>query len=470
MKILSIIVLAIACLPRVISADCHEAHSIYVPRQLSYNPILENALIYSKKNSSQSWDYLFSVKPIYTQTVGKSLKKYFSINHKPCMQVQENGTGDIDSLWLQVVSSNSTYYSSMLAFKPVSKTGGALLFFQADLPHDLSLSIDTALIYVNNNIHIGESLSKNLGTSAFLTVKQSLASNINCFGRICGSQGKSGLDDIQVKLIRTIGDSEKHHVDVYGLLGIPTCIGSRARYLFEPLVGSRHAQLGLGMSGRREVYEGECNALSFQGEVKWRYGFEGKENRSFDLKNNGQWSRYMLLVQQTALYTVYPAINTLTFNASVTPRNSVDVYLAAHLKHQAWNFELGYDYWYRSAEKICIKNCNAVLNKYGIADLLGIAQLNPHTASTANISQSVAAGANQMVSDATFVPLKTSDVNLCSGAAPQSSSNSVYASIGYDYDCHNHPMEFGINFSYEKGTNTNKPDTLSGWVSFDIYI
>jgi hypothetical protein len=207
-----------------------------------------------------------------------------------------------------------------------------------------------------------------------------------------------------------------------------------------------------------------------QAEAKWRYGFSGTERRSFDLTENGQWSRYMLLAKQSNLYTVFPAINTLTFKTSVTPRNSLDLYCAAHYTKDAWHVELGYDFWYRSPERVHFKNNNIVLSTFGIADLLGISLLNPHTASTATISQSIAAGSNQMTSDATFVPLTASDINCNSGAAPRSLSNTIYASLGYDLTCYEYPMELGINISYEKGTNTNKADTVSGWLSFDIYI
>jgi WD40 repeat protein len=47
---------------------------------------------------------------------------------------------------------------------------------------------------------------------------------------------------------------------------------------------------------------------------------------------------------------------------------------------------------------------------------------NPNTVSKATISESVAAGSNQMKSDATFVPLTASYINCTSGATPGVSS------------------------------------------------
>lgn len=475
------------------SASIDDAHSIYVPRQLSYNPILENALTYNVKNklgttrnycmldndraSSSTidaqpftWNYICSVKPIYTQTIGKSLQQYFTINNIPCpVDIRENGLGSIDSLWLQV-SAYPAKYQSTLILSPSSKIGGSLLFFQAQLPCDFSLSIDTALIHMSNTLNMVEKDVLYTGTSRFATVTQALASSDLCYGKICGTHGKTGLDDIQVKIIKNLRDAQCYHWDVYGLLGIPTGVGSKAHHLFEPLVGSKHVQLGLGTSAQANMYEADWGSLSFLGEVKWRYGFKATEKRSFDLKCNGQWSRYMLLAPQTNPYAVFPAINTLTFKTSVTPQNSLDVYLALHGSYRAWHFELGYDFWYRSAEKVHIKECSTVLGTEGIADLLGIANHHPHTASTANITQGLIYSLNQMVSDSTFVPLTLADIRYSSGSAPQSASNSIYASLGYLVDWCAHPMEFGVSASYERGTSAYKADTVSGWVSFDIYI
>ena len=458
-----------ALVPLQMVGDSNAARSIYVPRQLSYNPVYENALTYHQKNMKEDWCYLVSVKPVYAQTLGSKLDKYFSINQQSCMAVRENGSGNIDSLWLQNISSNPSYYSSILSFSPVSRTGGAVMFFQTQLPWSLALSIDTALVYTNNTMNIVEKNITNPGTSRFKSVQQALASSDYCFGRICGNRGTTGLDDIQVKLIKDIRDSECYHWDVYGLLGIPTNKGSKAHYLFEPLVGSKHVQLGLGTTGYANLVDNDCGTLSLQGEVKYRYAFGAHERRSFDLCKNGQWSRYMLVVNQDDLYTAVPAVNALTFETKVTPRSSLDVYAGLHFEYEHVQIELGYDFWYRSAEHVCPNVCKNIA-QLGIADLVGIAQLNPRTASTANISQSVAAGSNQMKSDASFVPLSASDINYASGANPRVMSNTIYLSLAGDYEWCGHTVQVGLNASYERGTNANKADVVAGWINFDWYL
>jgi len=125
---------------------------------------------------TNSENYCLSFKPIYTQNTGHKLGQYFNIDQKETMSVQENGTGDIDSLWFQVISSNPTYYRSDLSFHARRRTYGGMLYFAAKLPHRLLLSINTALVTANNNIHTYETNIENLGVSNYLTITESLGS------------------------------------------------------------------------------------------------------------------------------------------------------------------------------------------------------------------------------------------------------------------------------------------------------
>ncbi len=200
---------------------------------------------------------------------------------------------------------------------------------------------------------------------------------------------------------------------------------------------------------------------------KWRYGFKGTETRSFDMTPNGQWSRYMLFTTPTADADPFPAINDLTFRTEVTPRSSFDLLVAGHIELCTVNFELGYNLWYRQAERVCpwIK-----LPEVGIADLVGIAQLNNPTpvtvttSSTATISQGVYPNQYQMPRDASYTLVTANNINICSGAQAASFSNAVFGSIGYHYD----QVDLGLNASYEHATNSNTASVVSVWANVDI--
>lgn len=464
-KLLFLINIQIIINSSVSSNNC----TVFVPRQLSYNPVLENALTFVKTKELDCWQYLFSFKPVYSQSVGNKFDRYFNIDHKNVMQVREDGSGDIDSLWMQVISSNSTFYSSDLSFNPVRRTVGTMLFFEAKFPHHLSLSINTALVNSKNNMNICEKNIENEGTvTGNSTITQSLSNNDRKYGKICGGKCKTNLDDIQIKLLGRVCNTDKYSWDIYGLLGIPTSSGTKSVYLFEPLVGSKHAQLGLGTYYERDLGECYYSNFKFLSELKWRYAFHASERRLFDLKSNGQWSRYMLLVNKANKFNPFFASNALALKSRVTPKNSLDIYLAFNVNHNNCNFELGYDFWFRNAEKVRLKYSKkcmpVVFAGAGVADLLGIAKLSPQSASTANISQSVESGNNQMISDLEFVQITTDSLNICSGSAARAISNSLYGCAAYNYKC----MQFGLNLAYEQGCGTNTPNNIFGWLNFDF--
>lgn len=442
--------------------------SIFVPRQLSYNPILENSLTFDDRKTENDCGYYLSAKPIYTQNVGNKFRRYFSIGHKDVMLVREDGSGDIDPLWFQDISSNSTYYSSDLSFHPIRRTYGSLFFAELKLPHDLYLSFNTALVTASNDVQIQETNSQSLGTANYLTVTQSFASSARLYGK-SGKKNKTGLDDLQIKLGKTIFNRETASFGLYALLGVPTNKRSKSIYIFEPLVGSKHVQLGLGANYFKELYS--CNSggeINFLSELKYRYGFGATETRIFDLTANGEWSRYLLLVSENARYDTFFATNNLALPTHVAPCSSLDIYLALHSNYNNWQFELGYDFWYRSAERVQLKDPANFTQGLGVADLVGIAALNPQSASKANISESVVSNGNQIPSDSLFVSLTSSDLNLHSAAAPRSISNSAYLSMAYNGHYRDHSSQVGLNFAYERGTNVNVPDNISMWINFNL--
>lgn len=456
--------------PQILYADC-SAHSIFMPRQLAYNPIYEDALIFDEY-AHMDGHFLFSIKPLYSQTVGGSLNNYFNINHQCSMNVQEDGSGDIDSLWFQVISAPDTFYSSRLSFSPVQKTYGALFYCAWAFPGNCALTINTAFVKRNNDIHICETniTSGDLGqVPGFSTITQAFANPAMKYGKICCSQTKGGADDVQIKLLKNfkLCDDESLFGDVYALVGIPTGNGSQARYLFEPIVGSNHVQFGLGFNTEKSWNFDRIDRFSLYGEFKWRYSFEGTETRSFDMTPNGQWSRYMLFTTPTASAEPFFAINNLTFKAQVTPRNSFDVLVAAHVEQKQFSFELGYNFWYRQAEKVC--PC-INLPPVGIADLVGIAQLANEipvtvtTSSTATISQGVYPNEFQMPRDAEYTLVTAKNINACSGAQAASSANALFGSIGYHY----HQLDLGINTSYEHAANSNTASVVSVWVNIGV--
>jgi len=461
------------------------ARSIFVPRQLSYNPIFENAdraSLYAAhrdlfEEPFLSGKLILSAKPLYTQNVGSKSDQYFTVDQKSVLNVREDGSGDIGSLWFQVENSGSNnFYTSELSFHPRRRTLGMMLYAQVFFNNHFAASVNTAVINTRNTMNISESGIAQLGQDPdSRTITQSFANSDMLYGAINGTQSKTGLDDIQLKfLYQPYSQADMHSVhnrlfwNIYLLAGIPTGQGSLSKYLFEPLVGSRHAQAGLGAYMNYAAGE-----WKFQAEAKWRYAFAGDEVRSFDLTKNGQWSRYLLLVNaMSTTVPVYPAINNFTFTTQVTPQNSFDLYLATYWDTaHGWHCELGYDLWIRQAEKLVLNNAVLPEPAIGIADLPGIAiGVNPLSASTATISQGNRGPGyeNQVVSDAIFTPVSISDFNLSCAAAPLSISNSIYGSVSYAKPLNTHLIRSGLSLAYEIGHGVNVPNNITVFITIDV--
>ena len=457
------------------SCDCNDygAKTTFVPLQITYDPVFEHALNYYKKNICDTdWDYFFSANAFFQKSVGNNINSYFNIDNKCTMSVREEGDGDIDSLWFKVISSDDTFYKSDLGFCLDRFLAGVNLYFDANLCFcpGLRLEVNTAIVSSRNNVNCFECDIQNEGTVAdHRTVCESLSDPSYQYGRVCYKRKKAGLDDIQIKLLKRF-DYCNYGLGIFGLLGIPTGAGTKSLYLFEPLVGTKNVNLGLGLDFDFEPCAELCG-LTFMGELKYRYAFRGKETRSFDLLENGQFSRYLLLVKESDKSATFPAVNELSLQALVTPGSNLNGWFALHKQSERCAFELGYAFWLRSSEKVKLScnSCNGdIKNNLGIADLVGISEEDPESASTANISQGVEPGPNQIVSDSTFVTLKLDDLNLCSAAHPRLFTNKVYASLGYDACWCNYDTELMLNFSYEKATNKNALDNVAVWFGANI--
>ena len=156
-----------------------------------------------------------------------------------------------------------------------------------------------------------------------------------------------------------------------------------------------------------------------------------------------------------------PGINLFTRDVEVTPRSTVDWWLALHIERGPMNMEVGYDFWWRQAEKIEL--CDFPTG-WGIYDLCGDCEINPVSASCAAICQSISANrANCPKSDTEFVEIKCEDLNLASGATPRAISNSVYGALSMTGCMGGFPVLAGGGGSYEFGKGSSALDSFTIW-------
>lgn len=407
--------------------------SFFRPRDVSTDSALELSLVnYHRYHSPSGGRFSFYVKPFFMKsTNNKDLARYFLPNTNTCVTLDESGHGNLDPLWFNLISPDGSFYTSTLSLAPERRVAGALFTLYAYITPAMWLGINTAAIEVTNNAHLCEANRTQEGTiPGFENAYQAFNNPAWCAGKISACNLKiGGLDDIQFKLGYDICRNDTGHTTLYAVATAPTGKRPNATYLFEPLVGSKNGSFGAGLNAEVGLCDFRDKSCAFIIDLKYRYIFGAIERRSFDLCNNGDWSRYLLVVTQDQLLDSQPGINLLTIPAHVTPRSIIDLWTAINIPVCDFNIEIGYDFWWRQAEKIC-KKC-PIAAGYGIQTLALCSNIS--SASTATICQA-AQGGNATVTDTTFTAITDTDVNLNSAAHPQAHSQKLYLDLGYTFN------------------------------------
>ncbi|MDR3647214.1 MAG: hypothetical protein P4L22_06750 [Candidatus Babeliales bacterium] len=407
--------------------------------------------------------------------------EYFLPNNKQVITIAETGPADVDSLWLTVMAPVGESYSSTLTLNPERSMIGGYLTYHQDFERFAGTWFEAnfAAYSVKHNLNPVEKLTDGgvKGTvPGAATALQYLGGNQLNYGKIssCNLEN-SGMDDIELKFgYNYYNCAGTGHLGLYVQTLIPIAEKPNARFLFEPLIGRAHWGLGAGTNLASKFIERENTSLVWMGDVSWYYLFKSKEKRSFDL-NNGNWSRFMRGVTTTD--TTFPLINSLTQTVDVTPRNVVNFWTALHFQRCNWHLEAGYNLWYRQCEKISLNanGCSApcavnLVNTANAAPFgtFGILNLNnvciPITASNATINQP----RTSVVSNATFVPIQLTDINLSSAAHPRVLTNKFYGSVAYDFTIHQRPLNVGLSASYEFTNNKNALEEWAVWGNFGV--
>ena len=214
------------------------------------------------------------------------------------------------------------------------------------------------------------------------------------------------------------------------------------------------------MNGDWTFYNCRAHTLNWMSDFKYLYSFKHSERRSFDLLCKGDWSRFLLTVTPDATSNTLPGINFFTLNADVTPRSLIEFWTALHYAYcEYWNFEVGYNLFFRQAEKVCVKCPVADVGIFDINDVCG----NPISATeNANITQTLsAAGTNFPIGDAAFTPVTNGNLNKLSGTAPKALTNTIYGAFSYNREVWCMPTMIGLGGSYEFASP--KQNAFSQW-------
>lgn len=280
-------------------------------------------------------------------------------------------------------------------------------------------------------------------------------------GNCADGKRRTGFEDIQVRLGYNHEWCDDAHIGIYGIFTIPAGRNPTQQYIFEPLVGSKHWSVGVGFMGDYAAWCDSCgdSNLTLLTDFNYRYVLSHKECRTFDLLPNGPFSRYILVVSPNQLGEPFPAADITTISVKVNPRSTIQWWIGANYEYCDWDFEVGYNLYWRQSEQIKSSSVAGFTTADGIYDLIG--------GGASRVTASDTTMTTVGTPDATFIAITAADLNLASAQAGKVLSNKVYGALswmGCACDCFDWMAGFGG--SYEFVVNHDKCNALNSWAVF----
>jgi hypothetical protein len=205
------------------------------------------------------------------------------------------------------------------------------------------------------------------------------------YGRIASErQTIIRLADIAATVGYNVYADEKGWAGLGFKVSFPTGNVPQALYMLEPIFG-REGLWGVGgeITGSYQVWENEAGnrrmTVSLQGEVEHLMSGRAPNMRSFDLKQNGKGSKYLLLQNYRSTYASLSPDQSISEGGFINPNSQIfapvgldvainvttlpvlakfsvegAVALMLDFASDNWNVALGGEFWGRSREQLCI--------------------------------------------------------------------------------------------------------------------
>lgn len=268
------------------------------------------------------------------------------------------------------------------------------------------------------------------------------------FAIVDGAQSKVRLADVEIALGYNFLLCPWMHLGATFRVLAPTGNRPEGIYFFEPVAGDgKHTGIGGGLSGHFELWNNcvdQSFAIYFM--ANFYHLFRSTQKRTFDFKENGVGSRYLLLKRfnvvmgMPAEYDGFIARgpNITTLESKVSIPFEADASVLFNYEKCGFTFDVGYNIWGRSAESIKITE-EIEKNRYGIKG--GTNTLMPATdpMSSRNKTNSKAtiSGKNSdplTDFDTNPVFIKTDDLDVKGAEHPSAISHKVFTHLGYIWE------------------------------------
>lgn len=334
-----------------------------------------------------------------------------------------------------------------------------------------------------------------VGDDAPKNVTEAFAQEAWLYGKIDGAQSKTRLADIELKLGYNFVAEENYSSAGYLGFVLPTGNKAEAVYMAEAVVGNgKHFGLMLGSNSHMMLSSDQDMSICFRCDADARYLFRNTQKRSFDVKTNGQWSRYMMVWKDfdafnsaidsdgtdNLLRSFTPGINEFTQDMYVTPRAQGRINQALHLESGNFRGELGWNVMLRQSEKVELVDAWDKKVAFADASRVPSSYLNPNRTIYNDSYESVvwkSLDANGEMQDFTSDKdddettynnniVAADDLDLQSAASPMAFTNTPYISVGYDWE--DGYIGLGGSYEFSKDNSYNTSWMLWGKLGFSF--
>lgn len=305
------------------------------------------------------------------------------------------------------------------------------------------------------------------------------------YAKINGKHKKWGVADVELVLGKNYACNDCYHFGLNLRLTIPTGTRPDAEFVFEPIVGNgRHVQAGVGASGHTTLWEDDCYDRSFSiwFDSAIYHMFRAKQKRTFDLKDNGAGSRYLLFKQfnddKMFTNTLVRGPNITTLDAKVKVNAVGEAVILLNYQDCGFTFDFGYNLWGRSKEDIELDEKipedrfglwgGTPIESNGVEALA--AQNRTNSKVKINGENASAIGDGPLLpAPATPVFLKTANIDTESAEAPAALSHKVFTHLGYTWEGCNYAPFFGVGGEVEfSGKRNHAVDQWGVWAKVGL--
>lgn len=290
-------------------------------------------------------------------------------------------------------------------------------------------------------------------------------------GKIKGARSKTGVADVTLQLGYNFILNECSHFGLMATLVAPTGTTPNAEFVFEPHIGNgHHVAFGGGLTGSYELWNNGCDqsfGLWFEGNVL--HLFRSKQRRLFDLTANGIGSRYLFFKKFDGAAPAAYA-NEIVFGANISAleckvKNDVygDAAVMFDYKNGGFTFDVGYNIWGRTEDKITIVE-DIPANTFGVQG--DTATANPVVATTpATQSLTDIKGNFAPAPETPAVTITKDDFDPKSASNPSAVSHKVFTHLAYTWENCDYLPFLGVGGAVEfSGTKNNAMNQWQVWV------